>query len=417
MKTPALALTILLLLPSLALAQAKPKWSPEYERKVGLEAVAQVEKQMKVVTDEAQQKRLDQIVTSLGTVSLRPEVKYTVKIVDDNEINAFSIPGGFIYVTKGLLEDAQSDHELAGVISHEITHNAFYDALERGEKNKKLFMGSIAAALGALLLGAEGNEISTVLAAGEYIRLGVLSKYSMTVETRADTEAVDCLLATKTYNPVGMLTFMERLAARERRRPKVEMGVYADHPDTDKRCQKIIERLENAGVDVNRRAVTKWDPHCPPSAKSRAKSSLPSPSGASKSSPPTPQPTVNLLSNASRSSRSPSASPSPMACKTTKSSLKPEPTRRRSASARSLGFQSLPKTRRPSASHPPTWPARLRAASPPLSTRKTSTAGGKPHHRRRPPNPPSRPSPHPPHPRRPPSLDTNSPPRLESPNT
>lgn len=263
MKTPALALTILLLLPSLALAQAKPKWSPEYERKVGLEAVAQVEKQMKVVTDEAQQKRLDQIVTSLGTVSLRPEVKYTVKIVDDNEINAFSIPGGFIYVTKGLLEDAQSDHELAGVISHEITHNAFYDALERGEKNKKLFMGSIAAALGALLLGAEGNEISTVLAAGEYIRLGVLSKYSMTVETRADTEAVDCLLATKTYNPVGMLTFMERLAARERRRPKVEMGVYADHPDTDKRCQKIIERLENAGVDVNRRAVTKWDPPLP----------------------------------------------------------------------------------------------------------------------------------------------------------
>ena len=252
------ALTILLLLP--ALAYSKPKWSPEYEKKIGTEACAEVEKKWKIVTDEAQQKRLDTIVKTIGAVSGRPEVHYVVKIVDDKDVNAFSIPGGFVYVTKGLLEDAQSDDELAGVIAHEITHNVYYDALERAEKSKKLFMGSIATAIGALILGAEGNKLSAVLAAGEYIRLGVLSKYSMTVETRADEGGVTYLLASKAYNPVGMLTFMERLAARERRMPKQELGVYADHPDTDKRCQQIIELLEKNGVDINRRAVTKWEP-------------------------------------------------------------------------------------------------------------------------------------------------------------
>ncbi|MEN6305640.1 MAG: M48 family metalloprotease [Armatimonadia bacterium] len=252
------ALTILLLLP--ALAYSKPKWSPEYEKKIGTEACAEVEKKWKIVTDEAQQKRLDTIVKTIGAVSGRPEVHYVVKIVDDKDVNAFSIPGGFVYVTKGLLEDAQSDDELAGVLAHEITHNVYYDALERAEKSKKLFMGSIATAIGALILGAEGNKLSAVLAAGEYIRLGVLSKYSMTVETRADEGGVSYLLASKAYNPVGMLTFMERLAARERRMPKQELGVYADHPDTDKRCQQIIVRLEDNNVDINRRAVTKWEP-------------------------------------------------------------------------------------------------------------------------------------------------------------
>jgi Zn-dependent protease with chaperone function len=257
MRTRSLLILMLLLMP---LAAYAGRWSAEYEAKIGKETSAEVEKRWKVVADEGQQKQLDEMATILTAVSPRPNVKYTVKIIDEKEVNAFSIPGGFVYVTKGLLADAQSEHELAGVLAHEITHNAYYDALERADQSKKLFMGSLATAIGALILGAEGNELSAVLAAGEYIRLGVLSHYSMKVELRADEGGVKYLLASKRYNPVGMLTFMERLAAQERHRPRVELGVYADHPDTDERVRRIIDQLEAAGVDINRRAVTKWDP-------------------------------------------------------------------------------------------------------------------------------------------------------------
>jgi Zn-dependent protease with chaperone function len=251
---------VALLTATLSWAQTKPKWSPEYEKKVGLEAATEVEKKWKLVDDQPNLKKLTEIVDSVAAVCDRPDVKYTVKIVDTDEVNAFSLPGGLVYVTKGLLADAQSDSELAGVLAHEITHNTFYDALYRADKSQKLFMGSLGAGLAALILGAKNQEISAALAAGEYIRLGILSNFSLDVESRADAYALKYLIAGKKYNPVGMLTFMERLAAEERHKPKQELGVYADHPDTDLRCQALIDQLEEAGVDINRRAVTKWEP-------------------------------------------------------------------------------------------------------------------------------------------------------------
>ncbi|MHB8997018.1 MAG: M48 family metalloprotease [Armatimonadota bacterium] len=251
---------VALLTATLSWAQAKPKWSEEYEKKVGAEAAAEVEKKWKLMADPDKLKMLAEMIDSISAVCDRPEVKYTVKIVDTDEVNAFSLPGGLVYVTKGLLADAQSDSELAGVLAHEITHNTFYDALIRADKSQKLFMGSIGAALGALILGAKNQQVSAALAAGEYIRLGILSNFSLDVESRADAYALKYLIAGKKYDPVGMLTFMERLAAQERHKPKQELGVYADHPDTDLRCRALIDQLEEAGIDINRRAVTKWEP-------------------------------------------------------------------------------------------------------------------------------------------------------------
>ena len=255
----ALCATALLLAVS-SWAEDKPKWSPEYEAKVGADAAKDVEKQWKVIDDPANLKRLTEIVNSVAAASQRPDVKYTVKIVDTKEVNAFSLPGGFVYVTKGLLDDVQSTDELAGVLAHEITHNTFYDSLDRAEKSKKLFMGSIATALGAMILGAKGQQVSAALTAGEYVRMGILSNFSLEVESRADSYAIKYLIAGKKYNPVGMLTFMERLAAEERHKPKQDLGVYADHPDTDVRCRLIIDQLEAANIEINRRAVTKWEP-------------------------------------------------------------------------------------------------------------------------------------------------------------
>lgn len=235
-------------------------WAPEYEKKVGSEAAAEAEKRYKLVTDEAQVKLVNQIAAVVAKVTDRPDVVYQVKIIDDKEVNAFSLPGGYIYITKGLMTDVQSEHELAGVIAHEIAHNCGFDGLERAKKNERMFMGSLAGALVALLLGGQSDDLNTVLAAGEYVRLGVISQYSMDVEKRADRRAVKYMVESHTYNPVGLLTFMERLAAKERHVPQQELGIYADHPDTNIRSRLIVEYLQAADVDVNRRLVTKWEP-------------------------------------------------------------------------------------------------------------------------------------------------------------
>ncbi len=254
-----LALLLVTLVLTAGAAKAA-KWSPEYEQKVGTEAATEAEKVYKVAADEEATKRLNEMAAILARVSDRPDVVYTVKLLESDEVNAFSLPGGFIYVTKGLLADAQSDHEIAGVIAHEIAHNCGYDGLNRAEKDQKLFMGSLAAALTAVLLGGGTERVNAVLQAGEFTRMGVLSHYSMDLERRADRRAVRYLCDSKTYNPVGLLTFMERLAARERREPRQELGIYADHPDSSVRVSLITGYLEDADVEINRRAVTKWEP-------------------------------------------------------------------------------------------------------------------------------------------------------------
>jgi hypothetical protein len=89
---------------------------------------------------------------------------------------------------------------------------------------------------------------------------GILSTYSVEVESRADKNGVSYLLKCGAYNPVGMLTFMERLAAEERSRPQITMGIYQTHPLSVDRVTAIADQLAAAGTLINRRAVTKWNP-------------------------------------------------------------------------------------------------------------------------------------------------------------
>lgn len=243
---------------AVAWADGHPRFSPEYEQRVGAEAAAQVEAQYSLYEDAEALAKVTAIVEEIAKASTRPDVKYDVRLLDTDEVNAFSLPGGIIYVTKGLLQEVQSDDELAGVLAHEIAHNCTYDALVQAERNRNLFTGSVAATIAAILLGADSDTVSTVLIAGEYVRRGVLGGYSIGLEKAADAHAVEFLLKTS-YNPVGLLTFMERLAAKWRREPQVDPGVFRTHPDPTERVDALAEQLYLAGVDINPRKTTRWE--------------------------------------------------------------------------------------------------------------------------------------------------------------
>ncbi len=245
-------------------APTKPPYSPEYEKRVGAEAVAEVEKEYKLLDDPATKAKLSEMVAKLAAVSQRPDVVYDVRLLDTDQVNAFSLPGGTIYVTKGLLAEVQSDHELAGVLAHEIAHNCTWDALVQADRNKHLFRGSVAATIAAILLGGSSDVVSTVLMAGEYVRQGVLGGYSIDLERQADRNGASYLIACPDYDPAGIVTFMERLAAKERREPPRELGVFQTHPLATERVRLLIDFLIEQGVEINRRAAIKW---LPPSAE------------------------------------------------------------------------------------------------------------------------------------------------------
>lgn len=243
----------------LAAAGDDAPYKPEFEQRIGREAAAQVERQYKRYENEEALAKLKAIVDEIAKASSRPGIDYDVRALDTDEVNAFSLPGGIIYATRGLLEDAQSDHELAGVLAHEIAHNCTYDALIQADRNKDLFTGSVAAAIAAILLGGSSDTISTVLVAGEYVRQGVLGGYSVEMESAADAHAVEYMLKTS-YNPMGLVTFMGRLAAKWRGDAEaVDPGVFRTHPDPTDRVADLKELLSSAGVDMNPRATTKWE--------------------------------------------------------------------------------------------------------------------------------------------------------------
>ena len=255
-------ITIPMLLAGLVLASAclpvwGKTWDPKKERELGQQVTVEVEKHYKRLDDPEALKRLQAIVSALVPHTQRPDVEYDIRLLDTPEVNAFSIPGGFIYVTKGLLEAVQSDDELAGVLAHEIAHNCHYHALVQAERSRKLFMGALGAALVAIILGARSEVVATTAQAGLYVRQGVLSRYSIDMEAEADRDATRYLLASN-YNPVGILTFMERLARDERRAMPPDAGVFQDHPLGYERVAMLINELTAAGVVINRRATINW---------------------------------------------------------------------------------------------------------------------------------------------------------------
>lgn len=238
----------------LCLAWLSAAWAEDSEARIGQEAAAQVEKEYKVVDDPQTTEKLQHIAQTLAAVSPRPDVKYTCKILDHPSINAFSVPGGHVYVTKGALAAVESDDELAAILGHEIGHNAKRHALEllRHEAKANARLG--VAVLGALLAGGNVDPGQVALMGG-LLKQAVLNGYSVKAEEEADSEAVVYLQKSGIYAPVAVLTVLEGFARMETSRPEVDLGIFQTHPEAVARVQAVKQELQKLGIPLNRRLV------------------------------------------------------------------------------------------------------------------------------------------------------------------
>ncbi|MFA0741347.1 MAG: hypothetical protein DFNUSKGM_001457 [Candidatus Fervidibacter sacchari] len=161
-----------------------------------------------------------------------------------------------MYVTTGLLKLAESEHELAAVIAHEIAHNTRLHAIRMIRKESQLSIPVLLAMLAAVFVRGEAT-MQAVQIVSQVVQVLMLG-YSRDMEREAD-EAAFSYLQKAGYNPIGLLTFFEKLARLEKQStpPQFLPGYWTTHPALEERISAVKQWLTAAGLPINRRPVTK----------------------------------------------------------------------------------------------------------------------------------------------------------------
>lgn len=255
-------------LPCLAQTEPDKRHQEELKRDVelGQKYAAEIEKQVTLSEDASLLERVNRIGQELAVISREHHVvatygdkrhnvfEYTFKVVQDEDVNAFSIPGGFIYINSGLLDFVQSDDELAAVLAHEIAHAANRHLITMSRQQERTQIFTLPVVIAALLAGSV-RDANLALIGQDLLLTALTSGWSQEAETDADRAAVYYMLRSK-YNPVGLLTFMERLAFREKNSPRFDWGIMRTHPPSRLRAERLKGLLKKEDVPIERSKVT-----------------------------------------------------------------------------------------------------------------------------------------------------------------
>ena len=205
--------------------------SEKDEIELGRLSAGEIEKDILLVEEPAVVKYIDGLGQSLVQKSGRKEIAYTFKVVDSPEINAFALPGGFIYVNRGLIEAAGTEDELAGVLAHEIAH-----VVARHGADQAVRAGMVQTGLDVLggLLG-RGTPSNIAKVASQMVASGVFMRFSREAERQADQLGTR-MLYDANLQPRAMVSFFDKLAAVQKSRPNALQKFFSSHPSPAERA-------------------------------------------------------------------------------------------------------------------------------------------------------------------------------------
>jgi Zn-dependent protease with chaperone function len=263
-------LLVLALLAGLQVAGWAEQAPWDWSREATIEPAAEefVANQSAFVDDAEALARVQRVLVAVVAQSEFPDAQYKISVIGDKEANAFAVPGalkkpdgawgpgGHLYLTTGLLRLVRSDHELAGVLAHEVAHACHHDVIRQIERDAKMQEKSalLIALVGAFAASGQVDTASLLYLAGEVVRIASQGGYSIALETEADTTTVG-YLAKSGYSPVGLLTFLEEMGSS----PSAfqpDPGIERTHPDYAERVVNVIRVLHREGIPINRRLAT-----------------------------------------------------------------------------------------------------------------------------------------------------------------
>jgi predicted Zn-dependent protease len=217
----------------------------EEEKKLGKTIMLEMDKNVEQVKDLALQAFLDKMGRSLvAQVGYTPfEFKfYLIKALDPN---AFAIPGGYIFVTTGLLVLAENEHEVAGVLSHEISHVTARHVAQMIERSKRLNIATLAAMIAGMLLGGGGQGSQAAAAMAMASAEALALKYTRENEVDADQNSLQYMIKAG-YDPHGIITFLNRMNKISlASAPKIP-SYLSTHPATENRISLLENLLQIA---------------------------------------------------------------------------------------------------------------------------------------------------------------------------
>ena len=216
-----------------------------YDKKVGAEGAKQVEAMMGIYPDSSLRAYVSDVGNRLVKVLNKPPVEFRFHLIDSPEPNAFALPGGYIYITRGLLALVNDESELADVMGHEMIHVTKRHSVKQQNKGILPAILQIPGAIIGIASPGLGNLINTPISYGSQI---YMSSYSRGQEKEADKYGVR-LASGAGYDPSKLAVILHSLSEEvERMTGEAEKKSYlASHPYTPKReayLKNEIETLE-----------------------------------------------------------------------------------------------------------------------------------------------------------------------------
>ncbi|MDZ7640328.1 MAG: M48 family metallopeptidase [Bryobacterales bacterium] len=213
-------------------------FSKDQDVKLGQEAAAQIDREMPIVNNPEMDAYLQKLAEPLISQPEAGGYPYRFKWVNDENINAFALPGGPVYMNTGLLKHADNEGQVVGVLAHEIGHVAMRHGTNQASK-ANLF--SIPAMIGGAMLG-DRSILGQLGQLGIGLGLNsVLLKYSRGAETQSDQLGA-LLMHRAGYNPIEMANFFEKLEALSGNRSGVASW-FSSHPNPGNRVQNVQKEI------------------------------------------------------------------------------------------------------------------------------------------------------------------------------
>lgn len=238
-----------------AQTKVNPGWnmfSPQQDVEIGAQSAVQAERQLPILRDADVEGYVNRIGQRLAQNAGGPQFQYRFRVVNASDINAFALPGGYIYLNRGIIENARNEGEIAGVLAHEIAHSALRHGTHQASKAYAAQAGL--QILGGLLGGKVGNNTAQILNTVGGIGLNALFlKFSRELETQADVRGAQ-ILAASGYTPADMVSFFNTLAKVDTARKTTWLSHHPAPPDRIARIEKERQLLREPSTPTQNTA-------------------------------------------------------------------------------------------------------------------------------------------------------------------
>lgn len=217
--------------------------SQEEERSLGAEDAAEIDSVLPLVRDSL----ANEYVTSLGRLmasqTTRANLEWRFQIVDSKDVNAFALPGGFIYVNRGVIEQADRMDELAGIIGHEIGHVVRRHSVKQMQQVKKGRLGLFLLCTLTRVCNRVGNRVAISVGAD-----AAQAQYSQKDETEADSEGVANTVRAG-IDPEGLPSFFQRMLDTQKQQPTAVEAFFSTHPTDQARIDATRKQIAGLRLD------------------------------------------------------------------------------------------------------------------------------------------------------------------------